>query len=94
MSRDLIHQLVGYDGGTQSLVFECAIPSSKLAEVFRIAGVEDEDPDAIDAYALDEVQSREISGLLNVTLPQSDLLYYLESCLPVSLPHSLRSRSA
>lgn len=90
MRHGLVHQIVGYDA-SQRLAFECDIPAAKMETVLKIVRVEEDDPEAIEAYALDIEQVRAITGMLDRSAP-ADLSYFLE-CF-TSTPTNLTRRSS
>src|SRR3954466_6396843 len=59
----VMHRMVGDDRRTDRMKARFEIPSGRLAEVKRIAGVASDDPDAAWSYPLSADHARAVAGL-------------------------------
>jgi hypothetical protein len=74
----LIHRLVGYDRRTDRLKQRFNIPTSRLADVKRIADVPQDDPDAVWSYQLSAAQARQVASVISSKL-DPDAEFFLEA---------------
>ena len=77
MSR-ITHSLVGYDRETERLAEEFAVPDSVLPRAKRLAGVPEDDPDAVMCYPLDAARACDLADLLNASIDTGRRNYFLE----------------
>ena len=74
----VMHRLIGYDRLTDRMKARFEIPSGRLAEAKRIAGVASDDPDAAWSYPLSADQARAVAGLLRASIDPDRLEFFLE----------------
>jgi hypothetical protein len=77
MSVGLTHRMVGYDRGTGRVVVEYPIPDRLLDHARQVAGVGDDDPQAVLCYELNPGSAREITGAIGVDVEPEDLTFFL-----------------
>jgi hypothetical protein len=76
---------VGFYRSTERYAGEVAIPRHVWADARRIAAVPATDPDFMGSYPLDEVQVRQISALIGVSLnPRLDWLLEATAVTPAA----------
>jgi hypothetical protein len=77
MSR-IAHLLVGYDRLTERVAEEIAVPDAVLPEAKHLAGVPEDDPDAIMCYPLDALRAHDLASMLNARIDTDRREYFLE----------------
>jgi hypothetical protein len=71
------YEVNGYDRQTGDLAWSLDVPEWRVPSVLRIAGVPPSD-DGLGSYPLQAGQVSEIVSLLETTLEQRDLAFFLE----------------
>ena len=74
----IAHQLVGYDIRTERLSVAMTVPAHKFKAAAEIAGVPEEDAEAIGSYPLEEEQAERIARLIGQHVASRALAYFLE----------------
>lgn len=90
MSDLVVHRLVGYDRMSDRLISQYDLPDKLLPEIYRIVGVEDDDPHAIASYEVTWVQANTIAKLVGFALVADYLDFFLE---PFAEPQERRARA-
>jgi hypothetical protein len=75
---DVAVRVIGFDRSTERYATEVAVPRHVWAEARRIAIVPATDPDFKGSYPLDEVQVRQMAGVVGVRLDRR-LDWFLEA---------------
>jgi hypothetical protein len=74
----ITHSLVGYDRLTERVADEFDLPDAVLPAARNLAGVPDDDPDAIMCYPLDPSRARLLAVVLNARIDTGRRDYFLE----------------
>lgn len=74
----VFHALVGYDKTTGRVAAEHEVPAQALPLAKRIAGVGEDDPDAVLSYMLTPRQALEIAEAIDAPADTRALNFYLE----------------
>jgi hypothetical protein len=83
MSKDITHRLVGYDRTTGAVRVEYELPDAMLDFAKRLAGVGDDDPDAVFCYKLRASQARDFAGEIGAPYPDTNTMnFYMEGFAP------------
>jgi hypothetical protein len=75
---NVVHRLVGYDRRSDRMKARCDIPSDRIAEAKRIAGVALDDPGAAWSYPLSATQVQAIAQLIGAEIDPDHLEFFLE----------------
>jgi len=78
MSAGITHRLVGYDPDTGWVAVEYPIPQRQLDFARRVAGVGEDDPQAVLCYQLDPHAARGIAGAIGVQTDPDTLTFFFE----------------
>lgn len=78
MTTGIVHQLTGYDRETELLAVEYDVPSHQLVKVKKMAGVSDDDPEAVGSYPLRRDQASGIAKLLGIDIDADKFDFFLE----------------
>lgn len=78
MSTQVFHALVGYDKVSERVAAEYELPTRELDHAKKVAGVGDDDPDAVMCYPLSPSQANDIAGAIGARLDTDALIFYLE----------------
>jgi hypothetical protein len=74
----ITHRLVGYDPGTGQVAAEYPIPAGRLDFARQVAGVGEDDPQAVLCYRLDPGPAREIAEAIAVDIDPAGLIFFFE----------------
>jgi hypothetical protein len=85
---ELIYKLVGYDHETDRLSYARDIPAHRVPLAKRVAGLPEDDPEAIGDRPLSRGQAREIAGLIGADIDTDRMDFFLEPYNPHPLPRS------
>jgi hypothetical protein len=79
MRSDVMHELIGYDPSTNRIVYREKIPPNSMHAVLLLVGPDENDPDAIDSYAIELRVANDIIELAKLRKGPQDLEYFVES---------------
>jgi hypothetical protein len=74
----ITHRLVGYDPGTGQVAAEYPIPAGRLDFARQVAGVGQDDPQAVLCYRLDPGPACEIAAAIGVDIDPAGLIFFFE----------------
>jgi hypothetical protein len=74
----ITHSLVGYDRQTDRVTQEFCVPDAVLPRAKELAGVPNDDPDAIMCYPLEGPRAQALADLLKATIDTRQRDYFLE----------------
>jgi hypothetical protein len=72
------HKLVGYDRKTEGVAAEFDVPEQKFDVVRRIAGVSNDDREAIGNYPLNRPAAEEIAKIIGASIDSRRMDFFLE----------------
>jgi hypothetical protein len=73
-----VHRLVGYDRTTDRIKEQFDVPAEFPAEIKRIAGVADDDPEAAWSYPLSPNQAQAIARIICARIGAQGLEFFVE----------------
>jgi hypothetical protein len=74
---EVVHSLVGYDRRTEKVAYQHDIPLEKWDAVRKFLHPDDDDPEMVDVYPLNESMAHNLIGILPDIAGQ-DLDYFIE----------------
>ena len=77
-AASITHRLVGYDPGTGQVAAEYPIPPRRLDFARQVAGVGEDDPQAVLCYRLDPGPARDIAEAIGVEIDPERLIFFFE----------------
>jgi hypothetical protein len=76
--HQLDHQLAGYHRGSEILAVEYNLDQSDFKKIKKIIAVDDNDPELISSYPLNNGQLRAISNITGMKLDNDRYEFFLE----------------
>ena len=77
-AASITHRLVGYDPVTGQVAVEYPIPDCRLDLAREVAGVGEDDPQAVLCYRLDPAPARDIAAAIGVAIDPDGLIFFFE----------------